>query len=48
MSEHDAEDLTQEACLKFFIDWQRRDDIENPWAYLLQIVRNLLSTDDYQ
>lgn len=41
-SEHDAEDLAQEACLKFFIEWQRRDDIQNPRAYLLQIARNLL------
>lgn len=39
---HDAEDLAQEACLKLFIEWQRRDDIENPRAYLLQIARNLL------
>ena len=41
-SEHDAEDLAQEACLKFFVEWQRRDDIRNPRAYLLQIARNLL------
>ncbi len=41
-SEHDADDLAQEACLKFFVEWQRRDDIRNPHAYLLQIARNLL------
>ena len=39
---HDAEDLAQEACLKLFIEWQRRNDIENPRAYSLQIARNLL------
>ena len=38
----DAEDLAQEACLKFFVEWQRRDDIQNPRAYLQQIARNLL------
>ena len=41
-SAHDAEDLAQEACLKFFVEWQRRDDIRNPQAYLQQIARNLL------
>ena len=41
-SEHDAEDLAQEACLKFFVEWQRRDDIRNPRAYLQQIAHNLL------
>lgn len=41
-SEHDVEDLAQEACLKFFVEWQRRDDIRNPRAYLLQIARNLV------
>lgn len=40
--EHDAEDLAQEACLRFFVEWQRRDDIRNPRAYLQQIARNLL------
>ena len=41
-SVHDAEDLAQEVCLKFLAEWQRRDDIRNPRAYLLQIARNLL------
>ena len=41
-SEHDAEDLAQQACLKFLIEWRRRDDIRNPRAYLQQIARNLL------
>ena len=41
-SEHDAEDLAQEACLKFLVEWQRRDDIRNPQAYLQQIAHNLL------
>ena len=41
-SVHDAEDLAQEACLKFLVEWQRRDDIRNPRAYLQQIARNLL------
>ncbi len=41
-SEHDAEDLAQEACLRFLVEWRRRDDIRNPHAYLQQIARNLL------
>ena len=39
---YDAEDLAQEACLKLFVEWQRRDDIKNPRAYLRQIARNLV------
>ena len=41
-SEHDAEDLAQEAWLRFVVERQRRDDIRNPRAYLQQIARNLL------
>ena len=41
-SEHDAEDLAQETCLRFLVEWRQRDDIRNPRAYLQQIARNLL------
>ena len=38
----DAEDLAQEACLKFLVECERRDDIRNPRAYLYRIAQNLL------
>lgn len=41
-SDHDAEDLAQQACLKFLVEWRQRDDIRNPRAYLQQIACNLL------
>ena len=40
--DEDARDLAQEACLKFLLEWRRRDDIRNPQAYLHRIAHNLL------
>lgn len=41
-SEHDAEDLAQEACLKLLQAWRKGNDIENPRAYLRTIAQHLL------
>ena len=40
--EENARDIAQEACLRLFVEWQRRRDIQNPRAYLNRIAHNLL------
>ena len=39
---HDAEDITQEACIKLLLARQKNKEIRNPRAYLFRIANNLL------
>ena len=39
---HDAEDITQEACVKLLLEQRKNREIHNPRAYLFQIANNLL------
>ena len=39
---YDAEDITQEACIRLLLERRKDKDIRNPRAYLFRIANNLL------
>lgn len=40
-SEHDAEDLVQETCVRAYTNFEKLSGLDNPRAWLLHVMRNL-------